>query len=1057
MEDPIKKDLEKIKASKVWSFFIIKRPVAWLATIAITIMGIFSATSLPQEIQPEIVIPYAAVITALPGANPTDVESLLTEPLEKNIGTISEIKTMSSTSGFGFSAISIEFNTGTNIDDAIQKVKDEVDLISPTLPEDATTPTVKKAEANAFSIITFSVTGPRPIHELTKIAKDIKSELEKIKDISSVQIAGESEKYIEILIDQSKAENFGLDITSIASIVKYANNNLPVGIISSDNLNYSIRIDNRFSSLEDIQNLPLFTFPDENSTPVLLKDIATVQESYPSQSVITKLSIANNPSQNAVSLQIFKKENTNIISIADKTKETIQKLKDNQLIPSDTKVEVSNDNSAFIREELGNLIDSGIEIGIIITVILFLSLGLVPGIMAGILSIPLALLTTFTVMQITGLSFNTLSLFSLVIALGLMVDTNIVIMQGMDEYLKKGMSPLDSALLSLQVYKWPLTASALTTIFAFFPMLLVSGILGEFLKTMPIVISTTLFAALVISFTIEPSLAVRFVKQSKKGEKRSLLGPLLDKIGEKFHTLITLIVRSVTAKLIVILITITAFVLSLSLPITGILKVEMFAKTDQNYFTIQIEAPKGTPLNRTKKIAEQVEKYLYKIPEIETFLTKIGTSQSEGLSSEDTFFQGGTSDSNLANITVNLTEKGTRKKSFKITEDLRKSFIEIKTAKIEIRELQEGPPGDTAITARITGKDLEVLKKIADKVKNIIEKFEGTTNTQISLKSGLNEFKFSLDRDALAYHGLSSIQTTALIRSIIQGIKITEIKLNGNEDMDLIAKYNLPMENNSINMSIQDLENIQITTPKGYQVTLGDIGKYEFGQSTSGIDRENQKRIIKVTSDVKKGVNSVDAIAKIQEETSKLELPNGYEISFGGDLEQINESFRDLFKSMIVGIILIGFCLVLMFNSFKQTMIILITVPLAIIGVCPGLLIMGLNLSFPAFLGVVALCGIVVNNAIVLIDKINKNREEGMEFAQAIGESTNSRLQPILMTSITTIVGTIPLAMTNEMWAGLGYALIFGISISTLLTLIVIPVFYYLFEIRQEKKRIEEK
>ena len=1053
MTEQIKETLEKVKNS-FWGFFIERRAVAWLVIIGAIIMGSISLSALPREIQPEVKIPFVSVATVLPGANPTDIETLISIPLEDNISNIADVESLGSSSGFGFSSIFIEFDAKADMDKALQDVKDAVDTTKPDLPEDATEPIVVKAEPNSFSIITFSVTGKIPAYELTNIAESIEDELEKVSGVEQAQISGGQKKYIEVTINQETLEGYGLDIKNVSSLIKMANNNLPVGVISSGELNYSVRIDNRFQSVEDIRNLPLMSI-GENASPILLRDIAKVEETYPSQGVISRFSKNGEPSEPTISIQVFNEDNTNTVKVAEDAKLKIEELKKDGKIPDKTTVSVSNDNSQFISEEIGTLSRSGVQTTAIIIFILFLALGLRLGIVAG-LSIPIIFLITFIVLDNLGMSLNTLSLFSLVIALGLMVDTTIVIMEGIHENIRKGYSSKESALLSVHSYKWPLIAGTLTTVFAFFPMLLVSGILGEFLKTLPITITSALLASLFIALTIAPSIATKFVKSEKEGKKRtvSILEPLFDKLGEKFHRLIEYVVTKTSMRIIIILIALTAFAASLSLPILGAIKVEMFPITDQNYFVVQVEAPKGSIIDHTNEITKEVEEYLYEIPEVETFVSKAGTSQSLGITKEASFGAGGaSSDSNLGNITVNLVSKEDRKrKSYEIAAQIRKHFEHFPTATIKIVELQDGPPSEGAINLRITGEDMEVLRALANQIKEIVENTEGATNADLSLKPGLNEFKFTLDKDLLSFHGLSSIQVSAIIRNIIQGIESTDVTING-EDLSVIVKYDLTKINGKTNISIHDIENFEISSPKGYKIPLSEIGTYEFGQNISSISREDQKRIIKVSADAEKDANVVDVTAAIQLEIDKLEIPQGYQLNFGGDLEDIAESFKDLFKSMFVALILISFTLVLMFNSFRQPLIILLTLPLALIGVFPGLILVGRNLSFPAFLGIVALTGIVVNDAIVLIDRINKNRQSGkMKFAKSIAEATEARLQPIIMTSITTILGILPLALTNEFWSGLGFSLIFGLMASTVLTLVVIPVLYFRFESRNARK-----
>jgi len=1046
LDEKTRAKLKKARSS-CWNFFIKRRPIAWLALIGIIISGLISYNSLPREIQPEVNIPFVVVSTGLPGASPEDTETLISIPLEKQLSSLSDVKTLGSTSGFSFSSVFLEFEAEVDMAEALNDVKDAVDIAKVDFPEDATEPVVVKAEPNAFSIITFSIIGDKPLNEVSQIASDIKEELETIKDVKVAEISGQLEKFIEIKIDQEKAEGYGLDLQTISNLISFSNSNLPVGIITTDKINYSVRIDNRFNSIEDIRNLPLISFSNQdNFTPLLLRDIATVEETYPSQNIISKLSVQGANSTPAVSLQLFKREGSNISTVVNSAKEKVEELKQDGTIPSDVEIFITNDNSLYIEEELGTLTSSGIFTTIVIIAILFLALGFKQGLISG-LSIPVIFLIAFTGLSIQGMSLNTLSLFSLVIALGLMVDTTIVVMEGIFENIKKGLTPQDAALLSVYTYKWPLIAGTMTTIFAFFPMLLVSGILGEFLATLPLTISAALFASLFISLTIAPSIAAKFVKAKKEGSHQSLLEPFFDKIGLKFRKVTKWAIKRRLIRMFVIITAIVCFGLSMTFPASGALKTEMFPRTDQNYFVVQIETPKGTAIDETEKIVEDIEQVLYSKTYVESFLSKIGTSQSIGLT-DDPFFAGGTSDSNLANITVNLIDKEERfEKSFDIADKLRTELSSYRKAKITLQEIDEGPPSDSAVSLQLSGKEIPVLQEISQQIIEIIESIPGTTNASSSLKPGLNEFNYTLDKDVLTYHGLSSLQVSAFIRNIVQGINSSDITLEG-EELEIYVKYDLyETDQGRSKLSITDIENLKIATPKGYSIPLSELGEFHFTQSLSSIAREDQKRNVTISSDTTKDANAIEITEILTERLEELDLPTGYEVDFGGEFEEIEESFNELFgKAMPVGLIMIAFTLVLMFNSFKQSFIIIITLPLALIGVFPGLYLIGLELSFPAFLGIVALTGIVVNDAIVLIDRINVRRSEGMEFAEAISEAANARLQPIIMTSITTIVGILPLALTNEFWTGLGFSLIFGLMASTILTLVVVPVLYYSLE-----------
>ena len=1030
----------------IWTFFIERRPVAWLLAIGIIIMGVFSAQTLPKEIQPEINIQIGAVTTALPGANPADVESLITEPLEKEIATVDNIKTLTSTSALGLSSIVIEFEAEADLDESIKKVKDKVDIAKTSLPQDATEPAVAKAEANSQAVITFSVIGGNP-SEISQIAEALQDELEAISGVSKVSIFGNQEKQIDVKIDPEKINKYGLNINQVNQLIKGANYNLPIGVISTDKINYSVRIDNRIQSIEELRNIPLFKTTDENQTSILLKDIATVEQNFNQQSQISKVSFKGEKSEKAISLQVFKKDGDNVIAVVDEAKE----LTENFETPEGIEIVASNDNSEYIRTDLGILTNSGIQTTILIIIILFLALGLVEGVLAA-LSIPLTLLATMIILKIVGMTINSLSLFSLVIALGLMVDTAIVIMEGIYENLKNGLSAKESAIKSVETYQWPLIAGTFTTVFAFFPMLLVSGILGDFLKVLPITISAALISSIFLSLTIIPSVSVKFLSKRAGKEHKTILAPVFEKIGNSFSHFIGKLLSKKSYRVITILVAIFLFLASMSLPITGALKVEMFPQTDVRFFIVNIETPKGLVLEETEKITENIEEQLYKIPEIESFLTIVGTGQSQA-ATDIVSFQGAGS-SNLANITISLVPAEEReKKSYVVADEIRTELEKIKDIEVTVQEFSEGPPSDSPIALSVSGNRLDVLEKISDDIQEIIRSTNGTENIDDNLSTGLSEFKFKLDREKLNYHGLSGIEVSSIIRNIVQGVEATELKV-GEDDLTIRVKYDFESPNNTPDLSVKTIENYQISTPKGYPVSLGEIGKFELVEGLSSIAHEDQDRIVKIKSDVGPNENVVNITAEIEEKIANYDLPAGYKITFGGDTEDIEKSFQELFQSMFVAVILIGFTLVLMFNSLTQPFIILMTLPLALIGVFPGLMSIGLALSFPAFLGVVALSGVVVNDAIVLIDRINKNREKGTTLVAAVTEATNARLQPIIMTTVTTVVGILPLALTNEFWAGLGFSLIFGLITATSLTLVVIPIIYYMFESRKEKKEI---
>jgi multidrug efflux pump subunit AcrB len=1024
----------------MWSFFIKKPRAAWLVIISILFLGSAALNSIPREIQPDIKVPIASVATALPGASPSDIETLITDELEAAIDRVDNVKKITSSSGFGLSTIIVEFEESADLDEAVDELKDAVDLAKSDLPEDATDPITNKQEANSDSIITFSLVGERPLTEIAKVADEVKEELEKIEGVSEIVLIGKQEKYLQVSIDPVKAQTLGVTPNQIAQTIKGENVNFPIGNINVGQTNYPVRIDNQIKSLEEILEMPI-------GSDLKVRDVANLKETFTEKTSFSKLAANKEKAGEAISLQVFKKDGSNVIAVSDLSKEKIESLKGN-IIPEDVQVETTNDNSEFIRQDLDILTNSGIQTTLIIIVLLFLALGFFEGLLAAF-SIPLTLLVTIIILNIQGMTINGLTLFSLVIALGLIVDTAIVIMEGIYENIKEGKTAKEAALASVQTYKWPLIAGTLTSVFAFFPMLLVSGILGEFLKALPITIGAALLSSIVLSLTVIPAVTAQFLKRKEQKDKSSILEPFFAKLGDKFQKLISKILNSTASKVVTILITLALFVASMSLPFSGALKAELFPQTDFRFFFINIKTTDGLELEKTNAIVEEVESVLYEIEEIQNFVSIVGSASSSA--STDIVNIRGADSSNRANITINLVPKEEReRKSYEVAAEIREKLKDFNKAEVQVNEVSEGPPSEAPIVARIIGTDQEVLKELKTEIEAILENIDGPINIQNDLSGGQKEFVINLDRQKIKRLGLSSAQISGLIRSTITGTEASDIKLNG-EDLTILVKYDFPSKNSNAEISLDTIKNLTVQSPTGENISLANLAEVKLANSSSTIRHEDLDRIIKVTADLENDANAVEVQAKAVEETEKLNIPSGYEIKFEGDTADIDQSFQELFQSMFLAVILITFTLVLMFNSFRQPIIIMMTLPLAVIGVFPGLALVGLNLSFPAFLGIVALSGVVVNDAIVLIDQINQNRKNKMDFNEAIEKAANSRLQPIIMTTITTVAGILPLALTNEFWSGLGFSLIFGLIAGTGLTLIIIPILYQLFERKKQR------
>lgn len=642
-----------------------------------------------------------------------------------------------------------------------------------------------------------------------------------------------------------------------------------------------------------------------------------------------------------------------------------------------------------------------------------------------------------------------MSLFALVLSLGLLVDTFIVILEGIFHNIKKGRTSKEASLLSVAHYRKPLTSGILTTISAFVPMLLVSGILGEFLKVLPITISITLFSSLFVSLVIVPSISALFLRKSKFREQNK------DSILEKFLTkrLMALYKKNICKflknrkqKIGFAIITVLLFLSSLGLLIGGVIPVKLFPLVDIDFAYINIEMPVGTDLRATERVVRKVEAELFDYPNIDNFVTTIGQVFSFDFISTS----GG---EHLASININFVPKEEREiKSFEIVEELRERMKKISEGKITVTELSAGPPTGAPIEARILGGDLIILDKLTDNVIDVLENTEGVINIISSKEISPADLIFKLNKESLAKYRLSVPEVSSFLRTAIFGVTATEISVEG-DDVDVVVKLDRDKAS-----SIEDIKNLSIISSFGSSVKLSQIADFELSPALATIRHRDLERTAIVKADLSPGFSPAAVVPEAEKEVINRGIPAGYTINFGGEVEDIEQSFSELWNAMIVAVLLILIILVVQFNSFIKPFVILMVLPLTLIGVVVGMLLLDLDFSFSVFLGLVSLSGIVVNDAIVLLDKTKRNVvEKGLTPREAVADAGEKRLQPILLTSITTIIGVIPLAIANEFWYGLSVSIAFGLAFATILQLFVVPMLYLQFEGKAEIKRMKEE
>jgi HAE1 family hydrophobic/amphiphilic exporter-1 len=1037
----------KKEESGLAGFFIRKYRFTYLIIIAVIVLGSFSLMTLPREAEPEVTIPYAVVTTAFPGSSPSDTEELVTNEIESEIENVDNVKQYQSTSREGLSSIFVEFEASADLDQSMDDLRRAVDEAESFLPEDAETPRVTEISINEIPILTYSLSGDYSDRQLKKYADDLKDELDNISGVSKVEVVGGRGREFQVLADPVKMEHFNITLNEAVNAIQGSNIGLPVGDIEMDGFNYNIRVAGRYEKAEQLGDVVVASYKD---SPVYLKEVAEIKDVLKEKQSESHVGYPGTDPQNAISLQVFKKTGANIVDITDEANSLVEKNESGQgELPLDLTIQKTTDESKTVRDSLSTLGMSGLQTFVLIAIILLVILSF-RGALITAISIPLAFLITFAVLKSMGMTLNNMVLYALVLGLGLMVDNSIIIIEGINEYVSRhGRNLYEAALLSVWTFKWPIIAGTLTTVSAFVPMLLVSGILGEYLSIIPKTVSTALLSSLFVAIIVIPTLAHRFIKTKQdngKGQRNKrrhvFVGKQMNKLYVIYRKHLNKILPFRKRRIVLISFLWILFFGAVAVPVSGLMKTQLFPAVDVGYFAVNIELPPGTTLDKTRQVTEKIEEKASRISGLDNYVTNLGQSISLRVGG------GGSAGEHLAGIRINLVDEDDRDRaSYEVASDFREKVKNISEAEVTVEELSAGPPTGAPVEVRVSGDDIQELTRIGDLITDYFKNREDVVNVGNSIQEATGEIVFTVDKEKAGIYGLDTRTVAQTLRSAIYGIGAGDINITGEEeDVDITVKY----QQGELS-DINDLKELDIATPAGNTIDVSQVASLSIEPSLLSIAHRDGSRIVTVTADTVTGADLQNIVQEFNQEKESIAKPDNFSIEVGGETEDITASFQELFYSMIVAVILIAAILILQFNSFRQPFIILFTLPLAIIGVVFGLFIMNQPFSFPVFIGLVALSGIVVNDAIVLVDKINRNIDDGLEFYEAIVDGGISRMQPIFLTTLTTIAGVFPLIFANEMWVGMSLAIIFGLLFATLLNLIVLPAFYVSL-CRKEKK-----
>jgi multidrug efflux pump subunit AcrB len=1016
-----------------WTFFIERRQFTLLVIIALIAAGTVAALAIPKENAPDVVVPVALIQTTLRGASAVDTAKLITKEIEKEVGNVENLKSITSSSREGVSIVSAEFEASANVDKSIQDVKDAVDKAKPKLPRDADEPVVMRITANDQPIFIVSLSGGLPPAEFTRLAKEVQDDLESVSGVARVDVSGTQEREVSVVVRKEALESYNLSLSDVVSALSLANSSLPVGNITVNEIEYAVAFN---GDLEDPKDLIQTTVGNANGSPVYLRDVADIVDGVEKARSISRTSTGGNPAEPAVTLAVYKKAGGNIFATAKAAKQKLEELQKTKLAGITTNISI--DLGEEVQDSLTELTSVGIESVILVMLCLVATIGWRESVVAG-LSIPLSFVIAFIGLYASGNTINFVSLFALILAIGILVDSGIVVTEAIHTRFKKYGDALVAAKEAIREYARPLTAGTMTTVAMFFPLFFISGVVGQYIKSIPFTIITVLIASIFVALGLVPLIALKLSKKTtstfelKQEEWNS-------RAQAWYRTFLSGVLKDRKFQNRFMLGLAVAFILAIVLPASGLVKVLFFPGEDAEYVYLEVETKQGTPLAETDLAVRAVEELLYDDERIDSFVTTVGGSSA--------FSQSQTSGAKYANITIKLLPKEERTEtSTEITEELRRETSVFHEFDVRAFEPQGGPPTGAPVLITFSGESLDDLERAVDLGERVLGGIKGTAEVTTSNKDDGTQFALTVDRAKAAQVGLSPAQVAGVLRTAVSGSVATTIKKDS-EDIDVLVLTNLNSEwrdpADASKANIDALLNLPIKTPRG-TVLLGSIVSPSLEKSNAVIRREDQKNIATVSSYTAGGATPVEISAAFKSAMSKETLPPGVTMKVGGETENVDQSFSEMGLAFIAGLVLMYAILVLEFNSLLYGWYLIMLTILALIGVMSGLALTGQPFSFSSLLGIIALAGVIINHAIILVDSIivRMQNREGKTLEEIVVDGSASRLRPIVLTTITTVVGMIPLAGASALWGPLAYAIMFGLTFAMVLTLVLTPILVY--------------
>ncbi len=1025
----------------------VKRPImTTLCFVTVVILGLFSLVKLPIDLFPDIDTNTIMVITMYPGASASDIEQNVTKPLENSLNSVEHLKHITSQSRENTSVITLEFEYGYDIDVLTNDVRDKLDMVKSMLPDDCENPIIFKFSTDMIPICLLSVEAKESMRGLYKILDDgVANPLARVDGVGTVSISGAPKREIHIYCDPQKLEAYHLSIEQISAAIKAENMNMPGGSFDIGSNTYSLRVEGEFDDSSQMLNLPVGSY---NGKTVYLKEVATLDDSLEERTQETYIG-----GKTGAMIIIQKQSGANSVQISEKVMKMLPKLEKN--LPSDVKIGVIVDTSDNIRNTIAALEETVLYALLFVVIVVFVFLGRWRATMIIVITIPVSLIASFIYLYATGNTLNIVSLSALSISIGMVVDDAIVVLENVTTHIERGSDPKQAAVHGTNEVAISVVASTLTLIAVFFPLTLVTGMTGVLFRQLGWMVTIMMIISTTCALTLTPMLCSQWLRlNNKHGKLYNTLYVPIERALDRFDNGYANLLRKVVAhRTVTILVCLGIFVGSIFL--MKFVGTEFMPTQDNGRLGVNLETPIGTRVEITRDATARLDSlWRAKYPEIKVSTFTVGPA-----SSDNTFAAMSDNGSHIASMNITLTNPGDRDRDIKeiadlMRKDIQREFPEFKKATVNVGGGRGmGMGGQSTVDFEVYGYDFNETDSIARALQQILSGIPGTADVTVSRADYQPEYQVDFDRDKLALYGLN-LQTAALyLRNRVNGAVSSEFREDG-EEYDIKVMYDKEHRT-----TLEDLENIVIYTPSGAGVRVKDLGKVVERFTPPTIERKDRERLVTVSA-VVDGVPMSQIVTQAEIEIDELNLPPGITIQISGSYEDQQDSFSDLLLLGVLIILLVYIVMAAQFESFTYPGIIMTSLLFAFSGVFLILWLSGHTLNVMSMIGAIMLIGIVVKNGIVLIDYIALNRERGMSIRLAVIDAGRSRLRPVVMTTLTTILGMVPMAVGSgqgsEMWRPMGTAVIGGLTFSTILTLLFVPVLYCVFAGRGVK-RIRKK